>query len=121
MNRVTVVTCAILYFALLAGCAQQRIIIDKKGVSMQQYLQDKAECETYAEEVSIAASAGTGAARGAVLGGAIGAIFGNANTAARGAGAGAVSGGAGGASKAEREKLRVVKNCLVGRGYRVLN
>ena len=53
--------------------------------------------------------------------GAIGAITGNSSSAARGAGVGAVSGGAKGASQGEQDEVRVVKNCLRGRGYRVLN
>ena len=38
-----------------------------------------------------------------------------------GAGAGAVIGAAGKAGDAEQEKSQVVKHCMRGRGYRVLN
>lgn len=105
----------------LAGCASDRIIIDKKGVSMAQYAQDRRECEAYADEVNTGEQVAEGAAVGAVVGGAIGAIFGDSSTAGRGAGAGAVSGAAGGAGRASNEKDRVVKRCLAGRGYKVLN
>ncbi|TQV68050.1 glycine zipper family protein [Exilibacterium tricleocarpae] len=106
---------------LLAGCASDRVIIDRKGVSMAQYAQDRSECEAYADEVNTGEKVAEGTAAGAVLGGVFGAIFGDSGTAARGAGAGAVSGAAGGAGKAAAEKDRVVKNCLAGRGYKVLN
>ena len=51
----------------------------------------------------------------------LGAIFGNSGDVARGAGAGGVVGGARGAASGEREKDQVLRNCLRGRGYRVLN
>lgn len=62
-----------------------------------------------------------GALGGAVIGGALGAIFGNSSTAGRMASGGAVIGGAGKAGEAEQEKGQVLRNCLRGRGYRVLN
>lgn len=55
------------------------------------------------------------------MGGALGAIAGNSGTAERAAGVGGVIGGAKGAGSGLRERDRVVKNCLRGRGYRVLN
>jgi hypothetical protein len=42
-------------------------------------------------------------------------------SAARGAGVGAVTGGARGIAEGERDKVQVVKRCLRGRGYKVLN
>ncbi|NIB43984.1 glycine zipper family protein [Pseudomaricurvus alkylphenolicus] len=97
------------------------IIIDRKGVDMQAYQNDLDECKVYAAEVSRAERAAEKGAKGAILGGAIGAIIGNSGTASRGAGVGAVTGGAGGFSQAEREQQRIIRNCLIGRGYRVLN
>ena len=88
---------------------------------MTRYAADKAECEQYAQEVRTGEKAARGAASGAVVGGAVGAIVGNSNTAARGAGVGAVSGGVRGIAEGSREEVQVVKRCLRGRGYRVLN
>lgn len=104
---------------LLAGCASSRgPIIDTKGVDMTQYQQDLAECEEYATQVNPA----EGAARGAAAGGAVGAMTGAiGGDAARGAGIGAVLGGAQSAQMGVRERDEVVKRCLRGRGYRVLN
>lgn len=104
---------------LLAGCTTtDEIIIDKKGVDMARYDQDLAECRSYANEVQTGKKVATGAASGAAVGGLIGAITGNAGKAA---GVGAVGGGARGASEGSRSEVQVVKNCLRGRGYRILN
>jgi hypothetical protein len=58
---------------------------------------------------------------GAVVGGVFGAVVGNSNTAQRAAGGGAVLGAARSTGSVVRERDRVVRNCLLGRGYRVLN
>ena len=77
-----------------------------------------AVCKRYAEEVPMAA----GAAKGAVAGGAYGAAVGSINgRASEGAGTGAISGAAWTMLEADREKQGVVKRCVAGRGYRVLN
>ena len=113
---------AIALSLLLAGCAHNKIIIDKKGVDMAAYDHDLAECRAYAEEAdSTGAEAAKGAVGGAIVGGAIGAILGNEKTAAKLGGVGAVSGAARGASRGRAEKLHIVKTCLRGRGYKVLN
>ncbi|MHA7817461.1 MAG: YMGG-like glycine zipper-containing protein [Pseudohaliea sp.] len=108
---------------VLAGCTTTKeIIIDEQGVDMARYRQDLAECRAYAEQVRTGEKTARGAASGAAIGGAIGAITGGSReSAARGAGVGAVSGAAKGASRGEQEAVRVVKQCLRGRGYRVLN
>ena len=114
---------AMLLLALcLAGCTTtDEIIIDRKGVDPARYEQDLAECRTYSEEVKTGEKAARGAASGAVVGGLIGAAVGNSSDAQRGAGAGAITGGARGLSEGERDQVEVVKQCLRGRGYRVLN
>ena len=111
----------------LTGCASNRPfvdepIIDRKGVDMSRYYADKTECEAYANEVRTGQKVARGAVGGAVVGGAIGAIIDREpNSAERGAGVGAVTGGVRGAQEGARETERVVKQCLRGRGYRVLN
>lgn len=113
---------ALLLLPVLAGCAFNRPpIVDMAGVDPAAYQRDLQECEAYAAEVQVAAQAGTGAAAGAVVGAAVGAVFGNSSTAARGAGAGAVSGAANGTGTGLAERRQVIRNCLIGRGYRVLN
>lgn len=97
------------------------IIIDTKGVDMQQYHQDLYECRGFATQVPVGEKTAKTAAGGAVVGGVLGAIVGDSDTAKKGAGVGAVSGAVKGAGSGYRERNRVVKNCLRGRGYRVLN
>ena len=107
---------------LVTGCASsRRVVIDDKGVDPAAYQQDLAECQTIADQVTTGRDAAGGAVGGAVIGGALGAIFGNSSTAGRMAGGGAVIGGASKAGDAEQEKGQVLRNCLRGRGYRVLN
>ncbi|WOJ92175.1 YMGG-like glycine zipper-containing protein [Congregibacter variabilis] len=118
--RGTLVVVALIF---LGACTTtDEIIIDRKGVDMARYAADKAECEAYADEVRTGEKAARGAASGAVVGGAVGAIVRDSSQGAlQGAGVGAVTGGARGVSEGERDKVRVVKRCLSGRGYRVLN
>ena len=94
-----------------------------RGTTLQgRYRQDLAECREYAQEVRKGEMVARGAGSGAAVGGAIGAIVGDStDSAVRGAGVGAVSGGARGMSAGEREEMQVIKRCLRGRGYRVLN
>jgi outer membrane lipoprotein SlyB len=96
-------------------------IIDSQGVDMSAYAEDLQQCREYGEQVQVGQSAGRGAAGGAVMGGVFGAIFGNGATAARTAGMGGVGGGASGAARGYGERREVIRNCLIGRGYRVLN
>ena len=111
----------LLVFAMVAGCASKNVIVDTKGVDMSRYQQDRSECESYSTQVSTGTQAAKSAGFGAAVGAAIGAIFGNSRTVVRSAGAGGVAGGAQGALKGENEKEQVLRNCLRGRGYRVLN
>ena len=107
---------------LLAACTTtDEIIIDRAGVDPAKYQQDLAECREYSSEVKTGEKAARGAASGAVVGGLVGAAVGNSRDAQRGAGAGAVTGAAKGVSAGEQDKVKVVKQCLRGRGYRVLN
>jgi len=111
----------------LIGCASvedltgNNPIIDTLGVNLTQYNHDLAECQQYANEVEIAQKAAIGAASGAAVGGVFGAVLGNSETVRRGAGLGAVGGGTRGVREGIRERDRVIKRCLIGRGYRVLN
>ena len=96
-------------------------IIDRQGVNPAQYRADLDQCEDYADEAAIAWKAGTGAVSGAVVGAVFGAVVGDSDTAKKGAGIGAVGGGTRGAGEGIRERERVIRRCLSGRGYRVLN
>ncbi len=124
MNRAIYFTVLV---SLLTSCTSledltgNHPIIDTANVNLAQYSQDLAACQDYADEVAIAQKATSGAIAGAAVGGVFGAVLGNSNSAQRGAGIGAVGGGARGVGEGVRERDRVIKNCLHGRGYRVLN
>jgi hypothetical protein len=105
--------------ALATACtAHPEPIVDTKGVNMAAYHRDQDECQKYAAQIDPAKGVAKGAVAGAAVGAAIGAIGHDIGEAAA---VGAVSGGASSALKADEDKQNVVKRCLSGRGYRVLN
>jgi outer membrane lipoprotein SlyB len=112
-----------LLLLVAVSCTTTReIIIDTRGVNMAQYEDDLAQCEKYSDQVQVGKKAAKGAASGAAVGGAIGAVDGKrGRDAGEGAAVGAIAGGVKGLNEGERDQVRVVKNCLRGRGYRVLN
>ncbi|MGI9238039.1 MAG: glycine zipper family protein [Woeseiaceae bacterium] len=106
-------------FLIVAACAAHPDpIIDTKGVDANALAKDWDECEAYTEEIHISRGVAKGSATGAVVGAVGGAIDGEAG---RGAGAGALYGATRSGLDADREKQKVFKRCLRGRGYRVLN
>ena len=106
---------------LAAGCAAHPDpIIDTKGVDPERLAEDWEECEAYTEEIAIANGVGKGAALGGAVGAATGAVS-NRREVGEAAGVGAIYGGTRSGLEADREKQKVFKNCMRGRGYRVLN
>lgn len=107
---------------VLAGCAVRPTyyvpVVDLRGGSQDQYNVDVAECHVLARQRP---SGGDGAATGAVAGALLGALI--APDGYKGAFArdGAVFGGLGGASRALSGRERIVRNCVSGRGYSVLD
>ncbi|MDR2212309.1 MAG: hypothetical protein LBE21_01620 [Pseudomonadales bacterium] len=112
---------------LLHGCASGGSvfggdpIVDLAGVNAQVYNRDLADCRTYADQVQTGRRTVASAATGAVVGSLLGAAVGNSDSAQAIGGAGGVMGGVSGASAAMSERQQVLRNCLIGRGYRVLN
>ena len=103
----------------LTGCAAHPDpIVDTKGVDPNVYAQDWKECEAYTDEIMISQGVAKGGATGAVVGAIGGAIDGETG---EGAAIGALYGGTRSGLDADREKQKVFKRCLRGRGYRVLN
>ena len=104
---------------IISACsAHPEPIIDERGVNMGTYAADLEECESYADPISVGEGAAKGAAGGAAVGAATGVISGDIYS---GAGYGAIYGSTRYGVDADREKRMVVKRCLSGRGYRVLN
>ena len=118
MNKFFLLSITISVFAI-NGCAKHaQIIIDPKGVDMSRYQRDLAECTHISQQVQsqVAEEMISGAVIGAIAGEIIG-----GNRTVESAQLGALSGGVHGGRKTERERINVVKNCLRGRGYQVLN
>ncbi len=98
-------------------------IVDKKNLDEGKYQQDLEDCQSLATE---AQGAGKDAAKKAAGGAAVGALLGlvgggNTSNIAQAAGIGGVIGGATGAYSGNAEKENVIRRCLAGRGYRILN
>ena len=119
-------TAIILSAAILAGCAntgaQYQPLVDGRTHGAN-YSQDLAECQSYATQRA-------GATEGAVAGAVFGALLGVALLAVGGgrggwgneaAAVGAVAGGLQGAAAGEGTQRDIIKRCLAGRGYSVLN
>lgn len=111
----------------LGGCAapgagSRQFIIDSRGVDQNKYQADLADCQKYAQEVP---GAGTQAAVGAIAGAAAGALLSRllGRDVPRGPAArvGAATGAASGAVRGVEQEQQVVRQCLRGRGYSVLN
>jgi outer membrane lipoprotein SlyB len=89
--------------ALLMGCAgaTYRPIVDTQGLDMNRYEADLQSCQQYAKQTTDGPNS---AAIGAVAGAALGSVL---------------AGVAGGAS-GETNQRNIIRRCLAGRGYRVL-
>jgi outer membrane lipoprotein SlyB len=108
----------------ISGCANMgadyRPIIDSKVINRTKYEADLKECQEFAKE---APSGMDGVIAGAVVGTLIGAAVGGSNSYVRnstmnfGGTYGAMSGGA----STENTQRNIIKRCLSGRGYVVLN
>ena len=111
---------------LLAACGGvHEPVVDLKGVDEAAYRQDLDECRDYAARVSPGERALSGGVATGALGAALGAIVGAfGGSAGRGAALGASTGGvvgtASGAGAGVQDRETIVRNCLSGRGYRVL-
>lgn len=112
---------------LAAGCTTRyEPVIDTQYVDPRGYQADLADCRKFAEHVNPAEDAAIHGAIGAAIGAAtfaaIGAVVGIPGT---GAAIGAISGGSSGATRGAyssvEKKHRIVRNCLKGRGYSVLD
>jgi len=113
--------------AALAGCADTyRPIVDTETVDQQTYERDLADCREYARRVDPAADAAKGGVIGGAIGAAVGAVVGAltgnvGRAAAIGAAGGATGGVLRGGLRGGARQERVIRRCLHGRGYRVLD
>lgn len=113
---------SIVIVLMLAGCATSganyRPVVDLHNRDPGRYQTDLSECQAYATQRMDAAS---GAVAGAVAGALLGAFLTPRGSRNYVAGRGAVLGGLAGAGGANETQETIVKRCLAGRGYSVLN
>ena len=103
------------------GLPPTRVITDLKGVELNQYQTDLYQCRQYAAQIDVGGDALAGLLAGALVGAAIGSALGDKDDSKRTAKVGAVAGITEGAAGAISEQDLIIRNCLVGRGYKVLN
>lgn len=117
MKTVTLIAAAL----ILTGCASRGAnytpLVDMKGRDPSAFSQDATECQAYAKQRLDAAQ---GAIAGAVLGALLGAALAPRGYRSNVAGYGALAGGASGAAGANENQENIVRRCLAGRGYNVL-
>jgi len=119
MKKLLLIT-LILSITTVTGCARRaQVIIDPEGVDMGLYRADLADCQNIARQVD--SKVGSGIVGGAIVGAIAGSIVGGHRTADKTAKLGALSGGLQGGAATRHERIRVIKNCMRNRGYRVLN
>lgn len=128
-KRSTKLCACVVIGALLAGCAGAprgmgagyRPMIDNRNVDMNRYESDLRDCQAYATQTAGAGeTAVAGAAAGAVLGAVLAAAAGSGYSRNRSARVGAVSGAIGGAAAGENDQRNIIRRCMSGRGYSVL-
>ena len=109
--------------SLLAACAatDKNPIVDMRGVNESQYIADVGECSTYAEQVDLKQELILQSIFGAIAIGSIGVIVGDSGIAEQAVGIGAVSGASQGAVNVIDERNRVMRQCMLARGYVVFN
>lgn len=124
--RFTNVVIAAAIASLLSGCAttsgaNYRPIIDTRSVDFNRYESDLRDCQSYATQTAGAAeSAAAGALAGALLGGVLAAAAGKNYSRSSSARVGAVTGAVGAGAQGETDQRNIIRRCLAGRGYNVL-
>ncbi|MBI4228777.1 MAG: glycine zipper family protein [Deltaproteobacteria bacterium] len=114
--------------SILASCATYSPVVDPQSVrNDDKYYQDRAECRALAQAntsttKSVAKDALIGGAVGAGTGSLIGVIAGDTvKGLALGSVIGGVAGGAKGVYEGNKDFEQIYRNCMIGRGYSVLN
>lgn len=108
----------------LTGCAatgeNYRPIVDTKNASGN-YENDLRECQQFATQTAGAGqSAATGAVAGAVFGALLAAAAGGGYSRSNSAAVGGITGGVAAGAGGETNQRNIIRRCLAGRGYNVL-
>jgi len=98
-------------------------MVDEEAIQDRaKYEQDLRTCQGYANRLSPGNNAVRGAVTGAIIGAAVGAVVGDSGSIARStAGYGAVAGASGAAGGTYAMQINVIRNCMIGRGYMILD
>ena len=115
--------------AILAGCATTgqtdmgyQPVVDLRQDQQATYAADLDACTAFANQrMSAGQGAAAGAVFGALVGGLLGAALGNHTLARDLAVVGGVSAAGSSATAAEGTQRDIIRRCLVGRGYTVLD
>jgi outer membrane lipoprotein SlyB len=112
--------------SILIGCAapqgaNYRPIVDNQDVDFNRYEKDLRDCQSYATQTASAGeSAAGGALAGALLGGVLAAAAGKNYSRTNSARVGAVTGAVGAGVEGETNQRNIIRRCLSGRGYKIL-
>lgn len=106
-----------------SAAAQYRPLVDSAVIQdWAKYERDLRDCQGYATQASPGRNAVAGAVAGAIIGAAIGVAIGNNSSyAAAGARGGAIGGAMRGAGDGAAMQVTIIRNCMMGRGYQLLD
>ena len=117
-----------LNLCFVIGCAQTDLsdrndiaIIDTRGVDESVFKKDYSECSEFAKNIDLTERTLKQGAVAGATGAAVGAIIGGEETAKKIGGSAAVLNAVEANLDGRNEQAKIIKNCLRGRGYKVLN
>tara|TARA_B100000524_G_scaffold44411_1_gene21216 strand:+ start:1783 stop:2157 length:375 start_codon:yes stop_codon:yes gene_type:complete len=117
-----------LTFCFVIGCAQTDLsdrndiaIIDTRGVDESVFKKDYSECSDFAKNIDLTERTLKQGAVAGATGAAVGAIIGGEEAAKKIGGSAAVLNAVEANLDGRNEQAKIIKNCLRGRGYKVLN
>ena len=117
-----------LNLCFVIGCAQTDLsdrndiaIIDTRGVDESVFKKDYSECSDFAKNIDLTERTLKQGAVAGATGAAVGAIIGGEEAAKKIGGSAAVLNAVEANLDGRNEQAKIIKNCLRGRGYRVLN
>ena len=112
----------------VVGCAQTDLsdrndiaIIDTRGVDESIFKKDYSECSDFAKNIDLTERTLKQGAVAGAAGAAVGAIIGGEEAAKKIGGSAAVLNAVEANLDGRKERAKIIKNCLRGRGYKVLN
>lgn len=117
-----------LNLCFVIGCAQTNLsdrndiaIIDTRGVDESVFKKDYSECSDFAKNIDLTERTLKQGAVAGATGAAVGAIIGGEEAAKKIGGSAAVLNAVEANLDGRNEQAKIIKNCLRGRGYKVLN